>query len=159
MENTDPKIIELDLSVWYPKNIVYLDIRPFLFHDIAVKEKDFKKAIAQELKKDIYQDAIINIICSVECILPAWVTPFLCNKFSQSASFVSYTNSKTDFLKNYYGHLLNSHSWDQYQGKRVLLRGCSDKEIPNEAYQLTAFHLGKVVKKLSYGELCSQIPL
>ena len=44
-------------------------------------------------------------------------------------------------------------------GKRVLVKGCSDESIPENAYVELVEHLKPVVKSLMFGEACSNVPV
>ena len=46
-----------------------------------------------------------------------------------------------------------------FQDGLVLLKGCSDQEIPQAAYTFLAQRLTALVKKLMFGEACSFVPL
>lgn len=54
---------------------------------------------------------------------------------------------------------LQVHDWSQYDGKTVLLQGCSRIVIPQWAYLMTAIKLSQHVKKLSFGEPHNRIPV
>jgi hypothetical protein len=40
-----------------------------------------------------------------------------------------------------------------------MIKGCSNKPVPEQALGLLARKLTPIVKKLSYGEACSSVPL
>jgi hypothetical protein len=40
-----------------------------------------------------------------------------------------------------------------------MIKGCSNKPVPEQALGLLAAKLTPIVKKLSYGEACSSVPL
>lgn len=160
MENIrvkENKIIEFDVADFYPKSIETFDLSPFLFQGIALKEKDFRKDIKHFDWSGLKGD-ILRIHCSEDVILPAWVFPFIANKASQF-KFVYESVNQDQFLASYYSSIFARMDWSSYLNQRVLLRGCSSLPIPSSVYTEAAFYLGKVVKKLSYGEACSQVPL
>jgi hypothetical protein len=41
----------------------------------------------------------------------------------------------------------------------VIIKGCSNKPVPENAYMLLIAKLQPVVKSLMYGEACSSVPL
>lgn len=151
------KILEFDVSDYYPKSIESFDLAPYLFQGIALKEKEFRKEI-KLVDWTSFSGNILKIYCSEDAILPAWVFPFIANK-ANKFKFVYEASNQDQFLASYYSKLFATIDWSEYQGKRVLLRGCSSIPIPSSVYTEAAFYLGKVVKKLSYGEACSQVPL
>ena len=46
-----------------------------------------------------------------------------------------------------------------FEGKPVIIKGCSDKDIPEAAYVALIEKLQPHVKSLMYGEACSSVPL
>ena len=59
-----------------------------------------------------------------------------------------------DFLKK-----METHDWSQYDGKVVMIQGCSDIFIPQWPYLIAAVRLSQHAKKLTFGELRNQIPI
>jgi hypothetical protein len=49
--------------------------------------------------------------------------------------------------------------WQKYQGKPVLIPGCSDVPIPAWAYLVLTARLVPVAKSISYGEVKRPIPV
>ena len=49
--------------------------------------------------------------------------------------------------------------FSDYKDKRVLIRGCSDVEIPTNAYVGLVQKLKPMVKSLMFGEACSSVPI
>ncbi len=54
---------------------------------------------------------------------------------------------------------IQTHDFDELKGKRVLVKGCSDKEIPENAYIELVEQLKPIVKSLMFGEACSNVPI
>ena len=46
-----------------------------------------------------------------------------------------------------------------FEGKPIMIKGCSDATIPQDAYILLVQRLQSVAKSLFYGEACSSVPL
>ena len=46
-----------------------------------------------------------------------------------------------------------------YEGKRVVVKGCGEKEIPASAYAEITRILRPVAKSIMYGEPCSTVPI
>ena len=49
--------------------------------------------------------------------------------------------------------------WTQYQGKRVLLRGCADVPVPTWAFLIITAHLAEYVDRIYFGELRSAVKI
>ena len=46
-----------------------------------------------------------------------------------------------------------------FKDKSVIIKGCSDKTVPEDAYVQLISKIQPVVKSLFYGEACSSVPL
>ncbi len=65
-------LLTLDLEEYYPKEeIVLFDLKPHLFMEMILKEKDFRAAL-QEIDWTQYQDKIVAVTCSSDAIIPYW---------------------------------------------------------------------------------------
>ena len=58
------------------------------------------------------------------------------------------------FLKN-----LEKINPKEFEGKRVVVKGCGDKEIPEMAYVEITKILRPAAKSIMYGEPCSTVPI
>jgi hypothetical protein len=54
---------------------------------------------------------------------------------------------------------VGSFDWSKYNGKPVLIRGCSEVEIPTWAYLIITAQLAAVAKSISFGEVRRPIPI
>src|ERR1700730_5446892 len=65
-------LLTLDLEDYFPKeNIVLLDLKPFLFMEMILKEKEFRAAL-QNVDWIQYQDKIVAVTCTADAIIPLW---------------------------------------------------------------------------------------
>jgi len=55
--------------------------------------------------------------------------------------------------------VLSAINPDDYEGTRVVIKGCGDLPVPNSAYVRLTAKLRPVVKSLMYGEPCSTVPI
>jgi hypothetical protein len=46
-----------------------------------------------------------------------------------------------------------------YQDQRLVIKGCGETPIPDEAYAAITFKLKPVAKSIMYGEPCSTVPI
>ncbi len=49
--------------------------------------------------------------------------------------------------------------WSQYEGDRVLVRGCADVVIPTWAYMILTAQLAQFVERIYFGELRSAVKI
>ena len=65
-------LITIDLEELYPKGErVLFDIKPLLFQELILKEKDFREFIKQH-DWTRYKDKLVAITCSADAIIPTW---------------------------------------------------------------------------------------
>ena len=77
-------IVTIDLASLLPSNeIVVFDIKPYLFRELILKEKDFRAAL---LTTDwtIYKDKVVGIICSADAIIPMWANMLIVSALNLS---------------------------------------------------------------------------
>jgi hypothetical protein len=151
-------LITFNLEDYYPKGKrVQIDIKEWLFQGIILKEKDFRL----ELKAhgwEQYQDTYVSLYCSTDAIIPSWayllVTTYL-EGIAQKVVFGS-----LEILNSLlYQEALSKIDLTDYQDKPIIIKGCSDKPVPENAYLLALQMLQPVAKLIMYGEACSAVPL
>ena len=70
-----------------------------------------------------------------------------------------------DFLQDgmlkekFFRQKIDELNWDDFQGKRVLIKGCSEAPIPTWAYLIITAHLSQKAKRISFGELRQAIKI
>ncbi|RYD91993.1 MAG: DUF2480 family protein, partial [Sphingobacteriales bacterium] len=100
----------------------------------------------------------VALHCSTDAIVPAWaymlVTVYL---QPQAKAVVQGTLNELDVLL--YQDILSRIDYAEYSGKPVIIKGCSKKPVPQEAYLLAAQKLMPVAKSIMFGEACSAVPL
>ncbi|HEV2355240.1 MAG TPA: DUF2480 family protein, partial [Puia sp.] len=62
----------LDLEDYYPREeIVVFDLKPLLFREMILKEKEFRAAL-QTINWSDYAGKILAVTCTADAIIPAW---------------------------------------------------------------------------------------
>ncbi|TWW02371.1 DUF2480 family protein [Chitinophaga pinensis] len=151
-------IITLDLEDYYPKEeIVEFDLKPYLFMEMILKEKDFRTAL-QELDWEQYRNKNVAIFCSADAVIPFWAYMLVMTYLESVAHFAAFGDKKqihqTQFMKS-----LGAIDVNEYVDKRVVIKGCGDKGAGEAAYVEITRLLKPVVKSLMYGEPCSTVPI
>ncbi len=152
-------IITLDLAPFVPEadRLAEFDLKPFLFMEMILREKDYRAAL-QAHDWSIYAGKHIGIICSVEAILPVWAYMLAATYLQPVAASVHFAPlSQVGDLVITAG--ISQLGLDEYTGKRVVLKGCGDVAVPASAYVAASARLRPVVKSLMYGEPCSTVPI
>ena len=151
-------IITLNLEQFLPvEPLLAFDLKPFLWHEMVVKEKDFREAL-QNFDWSAFANAHVALYCSVDTIIPVWAF-MLANTYLapvvKSVFYGTLDQMKTNILCNN----INAVDSLSYLNERVVIKGCGKIPIPNEAYVAITSKLMPVVKSLMYGEPCSTVPL
>jgi len=138
------------------ERILY-DIKDNLFHGLILKEQDFR-AFVKEHEWQQYEDKNVAITCTADAIVPTWAYMLLANKMKPYANEVVFGDLQIlDTVL--FSKALAKINLDDFVGQRVVIKGCSNPQIPVSAYvEITAL-LTPVVKSIMYGEPCSTVPI
>lgn len=152
-------IITLDLVTYVPDedNIIGFDLKPFLFREMILKEKDFREAMKEHDWQN-YADKTVAVFCSADAIVPVWAYMLITSYLEPVAKEV-YFGSVADTMRHMIYKNIESIDTTEYADKRVILKGCGDRSIPEAAYMAATIKLKPVVKTLMYGEPCSTVPI
>ncbi len=151
-------LITFNLEDYYPiGRRVQIDIKDWLFQGIILKEKDFRLELKAHNWKQ-YEDAYVSLYCSTDSIIPSWayllVTTYL-EGIAQKVVFGS-----LEVLNSLlYQEALSKVDLTDYKDKPIIIKGCSDKPVPENAYLFALQMLQPVAKLIMYGEACSAVPL
>ncbi len=151
-------LITFNLEDLFPmgERVLY-DIKDNLWQEIALKEKDFREFV-KEHDWSQYQDKFVAIHCSVDAIVPTWAYMLLTTKLAPFAKKIVFGNLQ-DLERILFEEALSKVDPHDYIDARVVIKGCSDKEVPASAYIRLTEILQPVAKILMYGEPCSTVPL
>ncbi|ATL46636.1 hypothetical protein COR50_05250 [Chitinophaga caeni] len=151
-------LITLDLEQFYPKQApAVFDLKDFLFMELILKEKDFRTAL-QQVDWEQYRDKNVAIICSADAIIPVWAYMLVMTYLEPVANFAMFGNEES-VLQTAYLENIRSIDINEYIDKRIVIKGCADKSIPEAAYVEITRLLRPVVKSIMYGEPCSTVPV
>ena len=122
-----------------------------------LREKEFRNLLKNHDWSQ-YTNQYVALGCSSEIILPAWATLLVTSYLSQNAITVVLGSIK-DLEKNLFFEKIKSLDLKPFENKPVIIKGCSDMTIPEDAYIQLLQRLQTVAKSLFYGEACSSVPL
>jgi hypothetical protein len=151
-------LVTLDLGDFYQNSKrVSLDIKPWLFQEMIIREKDFKEHLNQHNWTQ-YKDQLVCFYSSVDAIIPNWAWLMIANKLEGNC--LRYYNGTPQQLNEIlFSEAITAFDTTELIDKRVLIKGCGDKEIPPSAFSVMASKLLPVVKSLMFGEACSNVPI
>lgn len=151
-------LINFDLTDLVPKGERKgIDLKDFLFMEMILKEKDFREKVA-EIDIEKYRDAYVYVYNSADAIVPLWAYFLITAKLTGVTKKIVFGN-REDLEVILMHNAIQRHDFTEMRGKRVLVKGCSDKEIPENAYIELVEQLQPIVKSLMFGEACSNVPI
>ena len=87
-----------------------------------------------------------------------WAYFLITAKLTDSAKKIVY--GKREDLEILLMHnAIQTYDFSELSGKRVLVKGCTDENIPENAYIELVEQLKPIVKSLMFGEACSNVPI
>ena len=151
-------LITIKLEDYYPKqNIVEFDLKDFLFQGLILREKEFRQAL-KEIDWSQYKDSILLVFCTTDAIIPVWAYMLVA---AQAKPFVYniFHGDKMHFLTYHYKQLVDKMEGESFEGQRIVIKGCSDKAVPESAYLDITAKLQPFAQSIMYGEPCSTVPI
>ncbi|AXJ00854.1 Protein of unknown function (DUF2480) [Cyclonatronum proteinivorum] len=151
-------LITLDLEMFRGKTPVHaFDLKDYLYMELILREKDFREAL-QNLDWEPYSDSVIAVYCSADAIIAHWAYMLVCSHAQAVGAKVLYGTPEQVkliiMLQN-----VRAHDWSQYDGRKVLLKGCSHEELDPSVYATATQLLLPYADRLMYGEACSFVPV
>ena len=149
----------IDLESFFPETeIVTLDIKPWLFHGLILKEQDFRKHL-EEHDWTLYTGKAVCIVCSADAIIPIWAYMLISSKLQPFTNEYIF-GSREEYLSQYYRRVLSTQlNPNDFADKRLVIKGCGEKDVPTSAYVEVTRLLLPVAKTIMYGEPCSTVPV
>jgi hypothetical protein len=164
MENTivnrvaESGIITLNLENYLHEGPrMMIDIKDTLFMGMILKEKDFREWLKNH-DWNQYSGANVCISCSADAIIPTWAYMLIASKLNGVAHHFDFGDLAT--LENsLFEKSLSQINPADFADKRVVIKGCGEKNISASAYVEITRLLQPVVKSLMFGEPCSTVPV
>src|SRR5690606_12114324 len=151
-------LVTIDLEDFYPegKRMVF-DLKDFLFEEIILKEKDFREQLKNH-DWEIYQDAFVAMDCSSDAIIPSWAFLLVATYLQPVAKKIVKGNLK-DLETSIYQEIISNLDVSIYENKKIIVKGCSKKPVPDTAYVQLIEKIQPHIQSLMFGEACSTVPL
>ena len=151
-------LVTLNLEDYFPKEeVAVFDLKNYLFMELILKEKDFREACKNHDWAQ-YEGKHLVIDCTADAIIPVWAYMLVTVNAAPFAVEI-FQGNEENFYKTYYGKKLNQFDGKEYEGKRVVIKGCSDKPVPPAAYVALTHKLQPFAQSIMYGEPCSTVPI
>jgi hypothetical protein len=144
-----------DLYQESPRNVI--DISQWLHEGFILREKEFR----EELKAfdwSTYENSFVCLQCSTDAIVPAWAY-MLISTYLNPFAHRTIVGSMSELDQILFTEAINKIDVEVYRNKPLIVKGCSNKPVPETAYLHLIQKLQPVVKSLMFGEACSAVPL
>lgn len=154
------KLVTIDLQKFYDSTPrAGLDLKEFLFKEMILKEQDFRDQL-DNYDWSQFKDQYVCVYCSTDAIISKWAYMLAGQHLAPHAKEV-FQGRPDDILFELYRRKLEDVDWSSYKDKFVILKGCTSKEkpVPDSIYLYATQKLIPHVKKLMYGEACSNVPV
>lgn len=151
-------IITINLEDYLPQEeIVVFDIKEYLFMGLILKEKEFRQSL-KDLDLLLYTNKIVAITCSADAIIPMWAYMLISTTLYKVAHTVM-MGSDLQVKNKLLIKAIYKIDPEEFKDKRVVIKGCGENPIPEEAYLEITNLLLPVAKSIMYGEPCSTVPV
>lgn len=151
-------LLTLDLEELYDSaERVLFDIKPLLFQELLLREKDFRDFIKTH-DWNQYHGKNVAIICSTDAIVPVWAYMLLAVQLQPFAKRTIF-GSLEELENILFREAIAKIDIKQFQDAKVVIKGCSKQPVPIAAYVEITNLLRPVASSIMYGEPCSTVPI
>ena len=151
-------LVTIDLEEFYhPGSRVLFDLSDLLYEGLILREKDFR-AFVKTHDWEQYKDKNVALHCSTDAIVPVWAYMLLTTALSPHAHMVVEGDLR-DLEVALYHRAFSKLDLAAYEGAKVVIKGCSSRQIPPQVYVEVTALLMPHVERMMYGEPCSPVPI
>ena len=151
-------LITINLEDFFPKEeLIIFDLKDYLFMEMILKEKEFRVAL-KEHDWTQYKGKNLAVHCSTDAIIPVWAYMLVTAFAAPYASTVFQGDAETFYKVAFQKALVDLNGKD-YEQKRIVIKGCSNKPVPPSAYVELTLKLQPYAQSIMYGEPCSTVPV
>jgi len=152
------KLITFNLEEYYPDGErILFDIKDWLFQGFVLKEKDFRETVKKE-DWEQYSGKYLALTCTTDAIVPAWAYMLIAGALQPFAKKVI-LGDLVHLETSIYQDIIKELDVEQYKDLPIIIKGCSRKPVPENAYLQIMQKLQPVAKSIMFGEACSSVPL
>ncbi|MBR9913631.1 MAG: DUF2480 family protein [Algicola sp.] len=152
------KLMVVDLEDYYPEGERFVfDIKEWLYEGFVLREKEFRQRV-KDYDWSQHQNQFVALTCSSEAIVPAWAYMLMTIALEPYVKKVVLGNLEA-LETAIYQDIIGKLDVQPYSDKPLIIKGCSHKPVPTNAYLMLAKRLKPVAKSIMFGEACSSVPL
>ena len=151
-------LVTIDLEEFYPegKRMIF-DLKDFLYEELILREKDFREQLKNH-DWEQYRDAYVAMDCSTDAIIPSWAFLLVATYLQPVAKRIVKGNL-VDLETSLYQEIISNLDVIPYENKKIIVKGCSKKPVPDAAYIQLIEKIQPYIQTLMFGEACSTGPL
>ena len=151
-------LLQIDLEDLYmPGERVEVDLKPWLFQELILKEKDFRESVkAHDWTQ--YNGKFVAVNCSADAIVPTWAYMIIAINLAPYTAEVVF-GDLYKLEEQLYLKQLSTLDKSAYQDQRIVVKGCANRDVPVSVYVALTSMLQPIVKSIMYGEPCSTVPV
>ncbi|WP_224489130.1 DUF2480 family protein [Robertkochia flava] len=154
----ESKLVTFDLEDLYPEGErVLLDIKDWLYEGVLLREKEFRENL-NAVDWTAFTGKYVALHCSTEAIVPAWAFMLIATHLAPYAK-KTITGNLEQLESAIYQEAIADLDLEYLRDLPVIVKGCSKKPVPQNAYLFLIKKLHTVAKTIMYGEACSSVPL
>ncbi|MCW5909144.1 MAG: DUF2480 family protein [Chitinophagales bacterium] len=152
-------LVTIDLEEYFPleKDIAVVDLKNYLFKELILKEADFREAV-KSTDWSMYSNKYVALYCSANAVVPMWAYMLLSVALTPYAKDIACTHPSHAAEIFLYRNIA-AINLNEFEGKRIVVKGCGERQIPEAAYVQIAQQLSRVARSVMYGEACSSVPV
>ena len=151
-------LITIDLEAYYPTgDRILFDIKDWLFEGLILREKEFRTFVNTH-DWTVYKNQFVALHCSSDAIIPGWA--FMLVRLQLSGIAKQVVVGDLEALETtLYQTIISDLDLRFCENKPVIIKGCSNKPVPQNAYLFLSDKLQPIAKSIMYGEACSSVAL
>lgn len=151
-------LVTIDLEELYPEGRrILFDISPWLFEGLILKEMDFRESV-QNHHWEEYKDTYVALTCKTDAIIPSWAYMLITSELAKYAHKIV-VGDLVLLETVIFQEIIAALDPFKFKDKPVIIKGCSDKPIPETAQVQLIEKLLPIAKTIMFGEACSTVPL
>ena len=152
------KLVVIDLESYYPNGKrIFLDIKDWLYDGYVLKEKDFRTQLNNHNWSQ-YSDCFVALTCTSDAIIPGWAYMLITMHLEPFAKKIIIGDIEA-LETSIYQSIIDNIDVSEFINKSIIIKGCSKKPVPENAYIMLSQKIKPVAKSIMYGEACSAVPL